>query len=1806
MNPPEISGTYQLLRLPAVTDLAAGGAAIRRREGSPEAPAPEPDVHQEPAPRKAVPLSFAQQRLWFLDRFEPGSALSNHPATLRLTGHLDPEALGRALSEIVRRHEVLRTRFETVEGKPVQVIRPASAVPLPMLDLSRLGDPQRRAEARRLALDEARRPFDLAQGPVLRVRLLRSTPQEHTLLVTVHHIAFDDGSLEVFLHELAALYPALSAGRSPGLPELPVQYADFATWQRQWPAELRERQLAYWRGELAGLPVLELPGDRPRPAVQSLRATTQPLSLPAQLGRRLPELSAQHGTTLCLTLLSAFQVLLARTSGQSQLAVGLPVDGRDRPELEALVGLFTNTLVLRGDLWDDPSFVEHLARVRERSLAACAHHELPFELLVEELEPERNLSQNPVVQVLFVLRRNPFAPLRELAPGLGLEVAGVATGTALYELTLALEEDGDELRGVLEYNPDLYDATTLRRMADHFRILLAGVASAPQRRLSELPWLSEAEDQQLLREWNDTVTPYRREATIHELFEAQVAKTPEAVAVVFAGSGHGEERVSYGELNRRANRLAHTLRACGGGRNAAAAEVCVGLCVGRSVEMVVGIVGILKSGAAYLPLDPGYPRERLAFMLEDTQAPVLLTQEHLASALPEHRARAVCLDAAREELAAHSTENPVPASAADHLAYLIYTSGSTGRAKGVAIAHRSAVAMIDWAHGAFTREELAGVLATTSICFDLSIFELFVPLSVGGTVILAESALDLPTLPAAAAVSLVNTVPSALRELLRLAALPPSVRTVNLAGEPLGRELVDGAYEHPGVERVLNLYGPSEDTTYSTFAWIERGSAAAPSIGRPVANTRAYVLDRRQRPQPPGVPGELYLGGEGLARCYLARPELTAERFLPDPLSGDPFRGTPGARLYRTGDLVRTLPDGELAFLGRLDHQVKVRGFRIELGEVEAVLVRHPKVREAAVLVREDRPGDPRLVAYAVAQGEPAADELREFLLRTLPEYMVPSAFVLLETMPLGPTGKVDRAALGRRGPEQMSVGADPEFVAPRTPAEELMAGIWSQLLDPTGAASRRLGLHDHFFKLGGHSLLATQLISRIRDLFGVELELHSVFRTPTLAELAERTRRAGQRVATPAIERWSGDRDAAPLSFAQQRLWFLEHFEPGLPLYNIPISLSLEGRLDAQVLAGALNEVLRRHEVLRTSFGIEQDKPIQVIRPHRIRPLPVVDLTGIPERGRRSAAHALSRRQARRPFDLARPPVLRAALLRLAAEEHLLLLVIHHIAFDGWSSGVFLRELAALYQAAAAGGPSPLGELALQYVDFAVWQRQWLAGEVLETQLAYWREELAELPVLDLPSDRPRPAQQGFLGAVEEFTLPAALACGLEELSRQQGSTLFMTLLAALEALVGRYTGQLDLAVAFPVANRNRAELEDLVGFFVNTLVVRGELRGDPSFLELLGRVREAALGAYDHQDLPFEQLVEELQPQRDLSRNPLAQVMLVLQEASMAPPELAPGVAMHLDLVPTGTAKFDLAVILEARADTLLGQIEYSTALFDRLTMRRLAGHFRTLLAEVTAAPERRLSACGLLAPGERQQLLVEWGVFHGPDARVVPDRSTLHGLIEVQGERTPDAVAVVHGDDNLSFGELNARANRLAHQLRALGVGAAGAPETVVGCVAERAPEVVIALLGILKAGGVYLPLDPVSPADRLVFLLRDAGARILLVRESFAGELPPPEQHGARVVVVDQPPAAAGEREAAVDPRSPDPDQLAYLIYTSGTTGVPKAVAVSHRQLLPVHAWFVRYFGLGSHTRVLQNLSPCFDFGVFELMTTLLAG
>ncbi|WP_396956092.1 amino acid adenylation domain-containing protein [Nitrosomonas sp.] len=1736
-------------------------------------------------PMDSYPLSFAQESLWFLSRSTPNNAFYNEASAARLTGRLDVDALERSIREIVQRHEILRTVFVDQRDSPEQVVITEPQLIIKHVNLEHYTETEQMSEAQQLIRNEVQQPFDLRKDTLIRVMLLRLAPEQHILLIALHHIVADDWSIRILIHELSVLYRAFSIGKPSPLSALPVQYADYAVWQRDWlQGERLTQQLGYWKQQLADAPVtLDLPADRPRPVIPSYRGKNYYFSIPSIVTEQLRTLSRREETTLFMTLLAGFGLLLSRYTGEQDFCIGTSIANRNRIEIESLIGFFANTVVLRNDFSGNPTFVEVLGRVKKTCLDAQSHQDLPFEKLVEALSPVRNVSYNPFFQVKFDLQNAGGGTL--VLSGVELSKVEIDTGGSKFDLTLNIREENEGLAAYFEYSTDLFDESMIIRMAGHFQRLLEGIVSSPDKRLADLPLLTDSEHIQLL-DWNATEAAYPQNYYLHQLFEEQVGKNPNAIAVIFE-----DQQLTYEQLNAKANQLAHYLRAQGVGP-----EVLVGICVERSLEMVIGILGILKTGGAYVPIDPKAPWERIADVLSNTRPVLVLTQKKLQGQLPSDIQR-LNLDSEWSQVAEERTNPVTSAVTPDNLAYVLHTSGSTGKPKGVAVSHRNVInstqARLD-----YYRQPINSFLLLSSITFDSSIAGLFGTLSQGGCLVLPQDngLLDVSYLTQLITdhkVSHLLAVPSLYKTILRQIATDhgdTSLKAVLVAGEACYPDLVKLHDQLLPQTELFNEYGPTEATIWSSVHQIQPGAIQhTVSIGRPIANTQIYLLDAHLNLVPVGVPGELYIGGVGLTRGYLNRPDLTAERFIPNL-----FSQQPGERLYRTGDLARYRADGNIEYLGRTDHQVKIRGFRIELGEIEAALLQHEQIKEAVVIVREDSPQDKRLVAYITGNvSVPDIETIRTHIKTSLPDYMVPSAFVFLDSFPLTPNGKLDRQALPA---PDISEQLTREDVAPRNPTEAILADIWAEVL-----GVEKVSIHDNFFELGGHSLLVMQVVVRVQESFAIDFPVDTLFEKPTIIELAKTVNsflgggQISQSLPLTAISRTS----PLVLSFAQRRLWFLDRFGPNSAFYNMAGAIRLIGELDVGVLKRSLNEIVRRHEVLRTTFDVHDGQPVQVIAPVLELDIAVADLSQLSGDRRKNEVERYLVEEACRPFDLAIGPLVRATLLSLGVSatsghtEHILLFSMHHIISDGWSTGILVREFVALYEAFKARQSSTLPELTIQYADYAAWQREWLQGDRLAHQLNYWKQQLAGAPaVLELPTDRPRPAVQSYLGANYRFTIPENITAQLKVLSQQEGTTLFMTLLTAFNVLLSRYSNQHDICIGTPVANRNRIEIEGLIGFFVSTLVLRIDLSGNPTFTQLLKKMKAVCLDAQAHQDLPFEKLVEELVPVRDMSRNPLFQVMFALQNV----PEtqwVIDGLQITPVEVDTGSAKFDLHLEITERHENLEALFNYNTDLFDESTIVRMAEHFQRLLEGVVSSPDKRLVDLPLLLDFERKQLL-DWNATE----EAYPRNYCLHQLFEAQVEKSPDAIAVVFEDQQLTYAQLNAKANQLAHYLRAQGVG----PEVLVGICMERSLEMVVGILGILKAGGAYLPIDPGYPRERIAFMLEDAQPVLNLIHTATREVLP------ENIPAVDM----DAQWQAIAQCSEDNPlnlsrvQNLAYVIYTSGSTGKPKGAGLVHQGIVNRLEWMQQQYLLSINDRVLQKTPFGFDVSVWEFLWPLLTG
>ena len=1773
---------------PPVYTLQESGTYNALVSSSASAPTGQMRNQQSDEGERLVPLSEQQKELWFMAQFgTDASRAYSESLTMELRGPLQVNALRQSIQELVQRHESLRTTFSS-DGD-YQHILPTLSIDLAWSDFSLLEATEQTKQVTDVQNNEMHTPFDLEHGPLLRVHLIKLQAQHHLFLFTIHHIIADGRSVGTLLEELNVLYTAACSGSKAHLPT-PMQYREYVQWREQpEQAKLMEEAQAYWLDQFATIPpALVLPTDYSRPAIKTFNGAKYYTTIDSDLYDDLKKLSQQHHCTLFTTLLAAYTALLSRLTAQTDLVITIPAAGHALIDNDHLVGHCVNLLPLHFKIDGDPTVNDYLRMVRSILLDSYAHQIYPLSSLVEKLKLPRDPSAMPLATTSFNLDRAGELSFLDLA----VEIIYNPTQFAKFDFELNITQNPTNLLLECSYNTDLFQSQTIQRWMEHLITLLQGMVQSSSLHFSELPLLNERELQQLLLEWNASAADYPTHMSLCTLFETQVARTPERIAATC-----NEEQLSYAQLNQRANQLAYQLIHLG-----VRSEALVGLYLDRSLDMLVSILAIFKAGAAYLPLDPAYPRERLAFILTDAQVQAVLTTSALGATLPTSDTPLLYLEDCWRMPSSVSENPPRHHDFGQQLAYVIYTSGSTGRPKGVMVQQEGMLnhlfAKIETLH----LRENDVVAQTASHCFDISVWQFLAGLLAGSRmqIITDEVAHDPSHLLReiiAGHVSIIEQVPSLLSLLLdeiestgQAFSLQESLHWMLVTGEAASAQLCRRWLQTCPRTLLLNAYGPTECSDDVTHALIEHLPSVQESsvpIGRPVGNIQAYLLDTHLHVVPIGVAGELYIGGIGVARGYVKRPDLTAERFIPNP-----FSDQPGTRLYKTGDLARYLPDGNLDLLGRSDHQVKIRGFRIELGEIEAALNQHPAIRETVVIVREGQLGEKQLVAYVITMPgvEVATSQIYAWLHDKVPEYMIPVAFVLLDQFPLSPNGKVERSALPAPDYEQNELTAS--YVAPRTATEDLLVGIWCEVL-----GLEQVGVLNNFFAIGGHSLSATQVMARLRKKLQIDLPLHVLFEYPTIAALAEQVelvRKKYTKTVLP-VPDIRPRRALFPLSFAQRRLWFLSQLEPENPFYNIPLAFRMQGPLQVKALERSLFEVVQRHEVLRSTIVLADGQPMQqVLSPSAIR-LTMQDISKLSPTQQQEQVQQAVQSEAMKPFVLNKEPLMRGQLLCLSSTEHVFLLTMHHIIFDGWSHDILLRELAALYESYCQDKPSYLPALPLQYADYALWQREWLQNDVLSEQLAYWNKRLTGVPtVLNLPTDRPRPPAQTFRGATQNFTISPSLSMALKALSQREGTTIFMTLLATFGVLLSRYSGQADVLIGTPVANRGQMEFEDLIGLFVNTLVLHTNLANNPSFRTLLKRVRATTLEAYEHQDLPFEKLVEELQLARDVSYSPLFQVFFVLQNAP-TPTKGFANLSLQA-LEPQGeTAKFDLTLAIDETATGLTGTWEYNTDLFDATTIARMANHFLVLLESIVANPDQAVEQLPLLMKDEREVLVRTWNATE----MSYPRNACLHDLFEVQVRHTPNAIALVFEDEQVSYQALNQQANRLAYRLQELGVGR----ESLVGIYMERGIEMVVALLAVLKAGGAYVPLDPNYPRERLAFVLEDAQVSAVLTQQQLSELL-----LGLSVptIYLDQD-WGAEEMPFVNSPRSGvTPGNLAYVIYTSGSTGKPKGVQVPHAGVISFLASMQQQPGITRHDTLLAVTTLSFDIAGLELYLPLLVG
>ncbi|MCY8187925.1 non-ribosomal peptide synthetase DhbF [Bacillus spizizenii] len=1721
-------------------------------------------------------LTGAQTGIWFAQQLDPDNPIYNTAEYIEINGPINIALFEEALRHVIKEAESLHVRFgENMDG-PWQMINPSPDVQLHVIDVSSEPDPEKTA-LNWMKADLAK-PVDLGYDPLFNEALFIAGPDRFFWYQRIHHIAIDGFGFSLIAQRVASTYTALMKGQSVtdrsfgSLQAILEEDTDYRA------SEQYEKDRQFWLDRFADGPeVVSLADRAPRTSNSFLRQTAY---LPLSDVNALKESARYFSGSWHEVVIAVSAVYVHRMTGSGDVVLGLPMMGRIGSASLNVPAMVMNLLPLRLSVSSSMSFSELIQQISREIRSIRRHHKYRHEELRRDLK-------------LIGENHRLFGPQINLMPfDYGLDFAG-AQGTThnlsagpVDDLSINVYDrtDGSGLRIDVDANPEVYSESDIKLHQQRILQLLQTASAGEDMLIGQMELLLPEEKKQVISEWNKTEKSEKL-LSLQDMFKKQAILTPERIALIC-----DDVQVNYQELNEKANRLAHLLIEKGLGP-----EQFVALALPRSPEMVASMLAVLKTGAAYLPLDPEFPADRISYMLEDAKPSCIITTEEIAARLPDGLSvPQLVLDqtVTQEIVKRYSPDNPNVSVSLAHPAYIIYTSGSTGRPKGVVVTLKSLSNFLLSMQEAFSLGEEDRLLAVTTVAFDISALELYLPLISGAQIVIAKKEtirepqalakmieyFDIDIMQATPTLwhALVTNEPETLRGL-----------RVLVGGEALPSGLLQALQKlHCSV---TNLYGPTETTIWSATAFLEEGLKGVPPIGKPIWNTQVYVLDNGLQPVPPGVVGELYIAGTGLARGYFRRPDLTAERFVADPY------GPPGARMYRTGDQARWRADGSLDYIGRADHQIKIRGFRIELGEIDAVLAKHPDIEQAAVVVREDQPGDKQLVAYVVAASAIDTADLRRYVGASLPDYMVPAAFMEMDELPLTPNGKLDRKALP--APDFSTSVSDR---GPRTPQEEILCDLFAEVL---GLA--RVGIDDSFFELGGHSLLAARLMSRIREVMGAELGIAKLFDEPTVAGLAAHLDQAQS--ARPALQRAERP-ERIPLSFAQRRLWFLHCLEGPSPTYNIPVAVRLSGELDQGVLQAALYDLVCRHESLRTIFPESQGTSYQhILDADQARP--VLHVTEIDEKelsGRFAEAVRYS-------FDLAAEPAFRAELFVIGPDEYVLLLLVHHIVGDGWSLTPLTRDLGAAYAARCYGKAPEWAPLTVQYADYALWQQELLGSgddpnSLIAGQLAFWKETLKNLPdQLELPTDYSRPAEPSHVGDTIHFCIEPELHKRLQDLARANRVSLFMVLQSGLAALLTRLGAGTDIPIGSPIAGRNDDALGDLVGLFINTLVIRTDTSGDPSFRELLDRVREVNLAAYENQDLPFERLVEVLNPARSRATHPLFQIMFAFQNTPDAELNL-PDMESSLRIHSVGSAKFDLTLeisenrLADGTPNGLEGLLEYSTDLFKQATAQALADRLMRLLEAAESDPDQQIGNLDILAPEERSSMVTDWQSV----SEKIP-HACLPEQFEKQAALSPEAIAVVCEDQSLSYAELNERANRLARMLISEGVG----PEQFVALALPRSLEMAVGLLAVLKAGAAYLPLDPDYPADRIAFMLEDAQPAFIMTNTKAAENIPPAE-NVPRIVLDDPELAEKLNTYPAENPSNTDriqplsPLNTAYVIYTSGSTGVPKGVMIPHQNVTRLFAATDHWFHFSSDDIWTMFHSYAFDFSVWEIWGPLLHG
>ncbi len=1739
-------------------------------------------------------MTSAQKRIWFLQNIDPKNSLYNIPAAIYLKGRLNIKALEESFALIQTRHQILRSHIITVNSEPKQLVDPQIILKIPVIDLEKELQKTSSVKIKEIIKEEFQKPFNLSFDKLLRTLLLKINADEHILLVSMHHIISDGWSIKILGEELSRFYKEFSEGTVISENDLLLQYFDYAEWQNNLITNKKLKlQEEYWIEKLKNMPaVLELPFDKPRHSAKGYEGKHFRFFIPKSLTNKIKILSRKKSVSIFMILLSAFEILLSKYSGQNDFGIGIPVANRNRKELEELIGLFVNTIVIRSDIKDSVTFENLLQKVSITSAEAFNNASYPFDVLIDKIQPERNINVNPLFQVMFDYQESPLNSIK--IAGLEAELLDVERETSKMDLSLSVSEENWRLRVDVEYKTELYTQDSIKKLSVHFKNILDKCIKNPSIKINQINYLSAKEHERFLHEWNKGESKKIPIKIITTLLEEQANKSPDSTAIVF-----GSKSLTFRRLNEEANRIANFLIT-----NNVSNEDVIGIFLNRSTEMITSLFGILKAGCAYLPLDTSYPRERLEYILNNSKTKIIISDNSLASKLNLLQQKIILLDQSKDLIARQPEIPPEIKIYPENLAYIIYTSGSTGVPKGVMISHRS---VVNLAESLFSKiykrinSESIKIVLDAPFIFDASVMEIFMLLyGISIHIVPEEMRTDLDALwnyIQQNKIDEVFLIPSQLKLILENGSLKekyPSLITT-------GAEAIDieswKALQNIENKIFLNMYGPTEGTVVSLISDINK-SIKEPEIGRPLHNIRINVLDQNMNPVPLNVPGELHLSGECLSRGYSDDPGLTAEKFIPNP-----FAEKPGVVMYRTGDLVKWMPDGSIMFLNRIDDQVKVRGYRIELSEIESVLKLHPKIKDAKVIVNSDA-NDKLILAFYISNDKKEIDsnEIKIFLLASLPRYMIPSWFIKVDKFPLNHVGKVDKKTL-----LNLKINSFESSVIEHQPQNELelqLKEIWLDIL-----RLKFINTRDNFFEIGGDSIKAAIFINRVREKLNIDVNVRAAFLYPTIYEFTRylinefKVKTSGEKKSDGNINQIKKSKKKyLPLSSAQERLWFLEQLEPGNPLYNISGAVNVKGKLNIEALRKSFAQIIKRHKILSTAqISVEGKVQQQVINDAEF----IIEKFKIAENDQ-SSLQKFILDYTRKPFDLSKPPVLRACVIEIREDQNIILFSMHHIAGDGWSISILIKELSEFYNSNISNRKPRLKNLPIQYSDYAAWQRENLKGNLLKQQLQFWKNELKDsVSLIDLPVDHPRTRVKTYNGEIFKFELDDKTSAELMRIFKAEKITYFSGLLAVFQILFARYSHQTDFNIGIPVSNREDEQLENLIGIFINTLVIRSKLKPQTTFRELVHEVNKKSQYAFSNQDVPFEMLVDELNLERSLALTPLFQVMFAYQNTPKAELKLD-GLDVELFEPDTKTAKYELTLFMSEEKGKFIGQLEYNSDLYEQSTIQRMCSHFQSLAKRVTEETDTDIFKIQYLNENEITDLLNKNSLNHKEvefiselNKGIEANPKTIHKLFEKQAALTPDIIAVSYYQNYLTYKQLDKKANKLARYLINHGLET----ENVVGLLFNRSLEMIVSLFAVLKAGCAYLPLDVSYPKERLEYIIEKSEAKFILTESSHYAIL---ENVNTNKIFIDKQRLKIETLQDTAPKVKVRPENLAYIIFTSGSTGVPKGVMITHSSVINLTENLYRkiYKDLNiKNPKIVLNAPIMFDASVQQIMMLL---